>query len=301
VNTSVSILDSGHAAYSLASGAMALPSPYAYLDYRRYLADWFQAKKESNPRFSHRLFARLAGQKNPSLLHHVIEGRRNLTRETTDSFVKGLGLRAGEAQFFRLLVELDQAKHADERNLAWEQISATRRFREARPIDREAFDYLSSWTLPAIRELARRSDFRADPAWVGDQLRPRIPAAEARRAIETLKGLGLLVEVDGGLVATESSVATSPEIERLAVLNYYRGVMERATEAIERFPGTERHLISVTVGVPESLLPTLKAEANAFLERMMHLCDASSEDTDRIMQMNVQIFPLTATREEPQP
>lgn len=278
-----------------------LPVPYAYLDYRQYLAEWFQVKKANNPRFSHRLFARLAGQKNPSLLHHVIEGRRNLTRETTESFVRGLGLRAGEAQFFRLLVELDQATHDDERNRAWEQISATRRFREARPIDREAFEYLSSWTLPAIRELARRSDFRADPAWVGDQLRPRIPVAEARRALEILKGLGLLVESDGTLIATESSVATSPEISRLAVLNYYRGIMERAAEAIDRFPGTERHLISVTVGVPDSLLPTLKAEANAFLERMMHLCDSTTEDTDRIMQMNLQIFPLTASREEPKP
>ena len=116
-------------------------------------------KKANNPRFSHRLFARLAGQKNPSLLHHVIEGRRNLTRETTESFVRGLGLRAGEAQFFRLLVELDQATHDDERNRAWRQ-SARPAAREARPIDREAFEYLSSWTLPAIRELARRSDCR---------------------------------------------------------------------------------------------------------------------------------------------
>ena len=268
-----------------------LPSPYEYLAYRRYLADWFKAKKEANPRFSHRLFARLAGEKNPSLLHHVIEGRRNLTQRTVASFVRGLGLRSGEAQFFRLLVDLDQAKHADERNLAWEKISATRRFREARRIDRDAFEYLSNWALPAIRELAHRSDFRPDPAWVGDQLRPRIPASEARKALALLKDLGLLVESDGTLIAAEASVTTPPEISRLAVLNYYRGVMDRAAEAIERFEGTERHLISVTVGVPASLLPTLKAESNAFLERMMHLCDASTEDTDQIMQMNLQIFP----------
>ena len=74
--------------------------------------------------------------------------------------------------------------------------------------------------------------------------------------------------------------------------------MERAAEAIERFTGSERHLISVTVGVPESLMATLKAEANAFLERMMHLCDGSVEDPDRVMQMNLQLFPVTASRED---
>jgi uncharacterized protein (TIGR02147 family) len=276
-----------------------LPTPYDYLDYRRYLAEWFRAKKEANPRFSYRVFARRAEQKNPSLLLQVIEGRRNLTEATTEAFVTALSLRAGEAQFFRLLVELDQAKSADVRNQVWEQLSATRRFREARRIDRGAFEYLSNWAFPAIRELARRPDFRREPEWIAEQLRPRITPAEAAKALEVLLDLGLLVEEDGALVAAEASVATPPEITRLAVANYHRGMLERASEAIERFPGDERHLIAVTVGMPTSLMPVFKAEANAFLERMMHLCDSSTEDTDRIMQLNVQIFPLSAPREEP--
>jgi uncharacterized protein (TIGR02147 family) len=276
-----------------------LPTPYDYLDYRRYLAEWFRAKKDANPRFSHRAFARRADQKNPSLLHHVIEGRRNLTEATTEAFVRALSLRSGEAQFFRLLVALDQAKSADARNQIWEQIAATRRFREARRIDKSAFEYLSNWWLPAIRELARRSDFRADAAWIADQLRPRLAVADAARALEVLVDLGLLVESDGALTVAEASVATPPEITRLAVANYHRGMLQLASESIERFPGSERHLVAITVGVPESLVPVLKAEANAFLERMMHLCDGSTLDTDRILQLNVQLFPLSATREEP--
>lgn len=278
----------------------AVPSPYDYLDYRRYLHEWFRAKKEANPRFSHRVFARRADQKNPSLLHHVIEGRRNLTEATTEAFVKALALRAGEAQFFRLLVELDQARNTDLRNEVWERICATRRFREARRIEVGAFEYLSSWVFPAVRELARRPDFQREPAWIAEQLRPPITAAEAARALELLVELGLLVEVDGALVVAEASVATPPEVSRLAVANYHRGMLGLAAESIERFPGTERHLAAVTVGIPASLLPVLKGEVTAFLERMMHLCDSSPGDTDRIVQLNVQIFPLSSTRQETQ-
>ena len=39
---------------------MSLPDLYAYLDYRKYLEDWFDARKAANPRFSHRMFARRA-------------------------------------------------------------------------------------------------------------------------------------------------------------------------------------------------------------------------------------------------
>ncbi|MEN0068138.1 MAG: TIGR02147 family protein [Myxococcota bacterium] len=276
---------------------MSLPSPYDFLDYRMFLSAWFKAKKESNSNFSHRLFARRCGIKNPSLLLHVIERRRNLTESTTAAFVKGMGLKPQEAAFFRRLVDLDQAKSTEGRNQAWDQISATRRFREARRIDHDAFEYLSGWTLPAIRELAHRPDFKSDPAWVADQLRPRITVAQARKALDMLVRLGLLIEQENTLAPVDASVTTAPVVSRLAVANYHRDVLARAGEAIDRFPRTERHLIAITVGVPDSLVSVLKDEANRFLERMMHLCDDHDAPPDRVMQMNLQLFPVSTARQ----
>ncbi|HND31034.1 MAG TPA: TIGR02147 family protein, partial [Myxococcota bacterium] len=87
---------------------------YRYLDYRKFLADWFREKKEANPLFSHRAFARKAGQASPSLLLHVIEGKRNLTPITLEAFVKALGLKSEEVEFFTTLVNLDQAETQEE-------------------------------------------------------------------------------------------------------------------------------------------------------------------------------------------
>ncbi|MFK7928578.1 MAG: DUF4423 domain-containing protein, partial [Myxococcota bacterium] len=143
-----------------------------------------------------------------------------------------------------------------------------------------------------------RSDFRPDPAWVGEQLRPRISAADAKKALDTLVQLGLLVQADETLVPAEASVVTPTEVTGLAVQNYHRGMLGRASESIERFSGDERHLLAITVSVPDALMPTIKAEANAFMERMMHLCDSSTDDADRVMQMNLQLFPLSGRREE---
>ena len=108
------------------------PDLYKYLDYRSYLRDWFQYKKATNRRFSHRAFARRTGQKSPSTLSDVMEGRRNLTPTTTEAFCKALGFTSEEEGFFILLVHLDQAKDNVERNRVYERIAATRRFREIR-------------------------------------------------------------------------------------------------------------------------------------------------------------------------
>lgn len=275
-----------------------LPTVFDHLDFRAFLAEWFAAKKASNPRFSHRMFARLAGQRSPSLLHHVMEGTRNLTPATTESFARAMKLGAGEAEFFGLLVALGQAETDTERNEAWERIAATRRFREARRIEGAGFEYLSSWYYPAIRELAHRGDFVDDPDWIARTLRPRITPARARRALEAMLGLGLLVRADDGRVRpADASVVTPHEVEGLAVHNYHHGMLERAREAIDAFDPTERHFGAVTVAVPDALVPRLKQEIAAFQERLLNLCDTAAEPKDRVYQLNLQLFPLSESRE----
>ncbi|MCB9692001.1 MAG: TIGR02147 family protein [Alphaproteobacteria bacterium] len=269
-----------------------LPTPYDYLDHRAFLRDWIEAKKVASPRYSYRVFSRRAGT-SVSLLHHVIEGKRNLTAATTEAFATALSLRAGEARFFGLLVAFDAATTADERNAVWAEISTTRRFREARDIERLGFDYLSSWVYPAVRELATLEGFRADPVWIARQLEPAVGIAEASRALALLVELGLLVERDGTLVPAEASVATAPEVTSLAVRNYHHGMIGRAQEAIERFPGHERHLLAVTVGVPVSLLPRIKDEANGMMQRLMDLCDSATDAREQVVQINLQVFPLS--------
>jgi uncharacterized protein (TIGR02147 family) len=74
-------------------------------------------------------------------------------------------------------------------------------------------------------------------------------------------------------------------------------MLERARDAIEAFDPEERHLGAVTVAVPASLVPRLKQEVAAFQERVMHLCDTAAEDKDRVYQLNLQLFPLSDSRE----
>lgn len=276
-----------------------IPTPvvYDYLDYRLFLKDWFAAKKVSNPRFSHRMFARRAGQKSPSLLHAIMAGTRNLTPTTTEGFVTALDLSPSDAIFFRLLVALGQAEGDTERNAVWEGIASTRRFRDARKIEGDGFAYLSSWYFPAIRELAHRPDFSDDPEWIGRTLRPKISAAKAKRAVESLLDMGLLVREGGKMRPAEASVVTPHEVLGLAVHNYHKSMLERAHEAIDAFDPEERHLGGVTVAVPRALVPRLKQEIAAFQERVMNLCDTAPEDKDRVYQFNLQLFPLSEPRE----
>lgn len=273
------------------------PEVYRTLDYRRFLADWFAWKKQINPRFSHRVFARLAKQKSPSLLKHVIDGRRNLTAPNVALFAQAMKLDRAASAFFAALVDLEQADDAEGRNRAWQRISATRRFREARRIEGEGFRYLSHWYYPAIRELAARADFRDDPAWLARTLRPRITVAQARTALSELRSMGLLIEADGQLLPAEASVVTPAEVLDTALHNYHQGMIARAAEAVEGFAPHERHLLGVTVAIPAALVPQLKQELNDIQARLLDLCDSAAGEPERVFQLNLHLFPLSAPLE----
>lgn len=178
------------------------------------------------------------------------------------------------------------------------QVQATRRFREARRIDAGSLAYLSRWYYPAIRELASCSGFRDDPAWIATTLRPPIREQDAREALQLLEELGLLRrDADGTLRPTDASVVTPHEVAGMAARQYHVAMIDRAREALE-ISHKDRHLLGITVSIPAALVPKLKRELDELQERLLDLCDAAVDDHTVVVQVNLQMIPLSRSTEE---
>lgn len=277
-----------------------LPSIFDHLDHRAFLSAWFEAKCKQNSNYSHRLFARRAGVANPSLLHLVIQGERNLTANTLPGFAAALELDAEGRRHLELLVALDRAKTTAQRSAIFDTIRATKHFRQANALQTASFDYLADWTVPAIRELAGCPGFRYDAAWIAARLQPSITVARATRSLATLEHLGMLVpDGEGGATQQDAAVVTPHEVWGLAVFNYHRAMLERSEHALDAVDAELRHFGAVTVRASPSKLAQLKEEVGAFQERILALCD-EDPDGDRVMQLNLQLFPLSQRAPDPE-
>jgi hypothetical protein len=53
------------------------------------------------------------------------------------------------------------------------------------------------------------------------------------------------------------------------------------------------------VAIPETLVEQVKDEIKAFQSRMLDLCDSAKNDAERVYQLGLQFFPLSAGSEEP--
>jgi len=269
---------------------------FEFLDYRAFLRAHYSAEKARRPAFSHRFFSRLAGLKSPNFLKLVMDGERNLGPETVPKFVHAIGLTGEAASFFADLVTFNQADTVAEKNRAFERISASRRFRSAKRIDGDLFTYLSHWYYPAIRELAARPDFQENAKWIAAHLRPKIPASDAQAALNLLLSLGLLVrdEATGKVVRGEPTLTTDHQTVRsLAVTNFHRQMLERASASIESIKPQHRDLAALTVCVSPDTAAIVKDRIHRFREEITQICDADTKGTV-VYQLNVQWFPLSA-------
>jgi uncharacterized protein (TIGR02147 family) len=275
-----------------ASGRRRCPiDVFRYLDYRVFLADFYRAKKRRG--FSYRAFSRDAGLGAPNYLKLVIAGQRNLTPAMAARFAAACSLQGEGAEYFERLVEFNQAKPGDERNVQYQRLGVFRRYRQAQKLELAHAAYHSTWYLPALRELCASPAFREDPEWLASVLRPAIKATEAKQALELLLELGLIERnAAGRLQQTNAVVSTGPETRSMNIRNYHIEMLRRAAESIDLVQAKERDISSLTLCLSETGLLRIKQRIAAFQRELIELAEQETERAQAV-QVNFQLFPLS--------
>lgn len=269
---------------------------FDYLDVRTYLRDVYVARKAHTRGWSFRAFSRRAGLAAPNHLKRIIDGERDLTAEMAVRYAAALGLDGAAASYFCDLAAFSRAANSAEKNAAYQRLATSRGYRRAQKLELAHAAYHANWWVPAIRELALRPDFRADPEWIAATLLPPIPRPDAQEALDTLIALGMIaIDPDGRARQGNTVVTTGPETRGLHIGNYHRAMLHRAAAAIDLVPAAERDISSLTFCVGPGRLAEIKERVRAFRKEIIALAAAETEG-DQVIQLNLQLFPLSSAR-----
>ena len=263
------------------------------MDYRDYLRSLFEKRKADHPFYSYRLFSQKAGFKSPNFLKLVVDGKRNLTKESVYRVAKAFGLNKSESDYLENLVFLNQSKTLDEKNLYLSRILRYRVKCDPRLLESSEYDYYSQWYNPVICELVTALDFNGDFRRLGNAVVPAISAAEAEKSVALLIRLGfILKKEDGSYKRTAASFTTGPQVRSVAVANYHKAMMRLASESIERFAAGDRDITSVTVAVSIDACQTIREKLQRIRRELLELAEAERKP-QRVVQVNLQLFPLS--------
>lgn len=268
---------------------------FGYTNYRTYLRDLFEAIRRESPEFSFRSFSRIAGFGSPSFLKLAIDGKRNLSAASVEKVVRALKFNQPEAEFFRNLVQLNQAKGIEQKDHFARQLLKSRAYRQQHPLTEAQHRYYSRWFLVPLRELIRTQAFREDPAWIARALQPPITPTEARVGLETLLELGLVTRgADGRLAQADAHVSTGDEVASATVSRFHQEMIRKGSEAIELHARERRDISALTVSVSEAKAAEIKVLLQKFRKELVALV-ATEESPANVFQLNLQFFPLSDT------
>jgi uncharacterized protein (TIGR02147 family) len=271
---------------------------FEYINYRTYLKDFYAHQKETKKHFSYRYFAQKAELSAPILLKLVIDGKRNLTRATIEKFILGLNLKEKEAVYFRSLVLFNQATSSIEKQEHYRALQSMVHLVPQHVLEDTYFDYFDKWYYSAIREGVCQFDYRDEWSRIANCVHPAISPTQAHEAVRWLLSHDLLRKLpEGRYEQVHTAIASRAEVQSMVMRNFNRTMIKLAEQSLDTFPIEERYAAGITIGLNREAYDIIIAEIDAFRDRIVKLVD-SLDETDRVYQVNLQLFPLMVAPEE---
>jgi uncharacterized protein (TIGR02147 family) len=266
---------------------------FDFIDYRKFLAEYYQNKKKTARYFSYRYFSQRLGINSPSFLKHVIDGQRNLTPQMIERFAKALGFSPKEKKFFYNLVLFNQATTSVEKQEYYAVLRSMISGVKEAVLNSNQNDFYSNWYTPVIRELICLYDFKDNYDLMASVLKPKIEAAQARAAVNLLLKLNLVEKLENGRYKqTSSAIVADDSVSSTAIRTFTRNMLDQSKTALETIDRNNRHISGITMGISPEAYELLITEIEAFKDRVKFIVNHDNK-SNRIYQMNISLFPVS--------
>ena len=269
---------------------------FHYINYRVFLADYYNYMKATHGYFSYRWFANKAGLSSPGLYQRLLKGERNLTPNTLSQYLLALNLSSKESNYFRILVAFNQASSSDEKQRNYTLLLSMAEFVKEHTLESNEYSFIKHWYIPVVREIVTFFDFKGDFTKLASCTVPPIKPKEAKQAIQILTELEFIEKSPTGLYTQKDTTLTSgddfAQMLGLARRSFNRQMIQLAEKSLETFAVDERFAMGVTLGVSQTSYDALLQEFNTFRERVAAIAE-KEKDVERVCQLNFQLFPVS--------
>ena len=268
------------------------PSVFSYLDFRKYLEDYREARKKVDPGFTHTYICFRLGQRNSkSYYANVVKGLKIVTAEFTNRFIEVLGLDVDQASYFRALVNYNQTINPQEKEYYFDQL-----FRHSaannRLISPDEYTFYKEWYHSVIRALLDVYDFSDDYEALGRTVVPPITVKQVKDSIKLLESLSLIARDSRGFYKpTEKSVRTDDYVRHELIAQYQMKCLELAKTALLGNQEQPRDISTNIISVSEQGFKRVQKCLQKFRDEVRAVVRNDDQKADRVYQLDVQLFP----------
>jgi uncharacterized protein (TIGR02147 family) len=261
-------------------------------NYRTFLKSVIVEKQRANPAFSMRAFAKHIGL-GQSAVSQVLAGKKNLSFESASRIAQKLKLEEKEAEYFRLLVQIETTKDPEIKKSLLFRAQSLNSDHKVRDLSVDLFSTIADWYHAVIENLTEVAGFDFTPAEISKCL--GISKHEAELAIERLLRLEM-IEQDpkdpNKYRRVREYTLTTSQVPNKALRSFHRQMMEKAIDSLETQTPKEKFIGTETIAFSKDSLPQVFELADEFLKKVVKISENSKLKTD-VYHLGVQFFNLT--------
>lgn len=265
---------------------------FTFTDFRKYLGDYYLARKQVDKKFSHRFIQDKIGVGSAGWFADVVKGRANLPGTHVVKLAKLMQLNPSETDYFEAMVLFGLSGSMEEKNRHFQKMMT---FKEVRAdvVGMDRLEFYSKWYHSAIRELLFFHPFRGDFSELAKKLSPPIRQVEAKESIKLLERMGFVEPNEvGGYKSKESTLKKDSSFPSVVLANFLKANMELGVEALERYPKDARDISALTISLSEEAFAKVRDEVRALRKRILAMTEMDLHPT-KVYQCNFQFFPLS--------
>jgi uncharacterized protein (TIGR02147 family) len=271
--------------------AMEKPNIFNFMDFREFLRAYFDFCKLSDPGFSMRTFlGKISHSLSSSgVLSAVIAGRRPLGAAFRLKLAKTMDLKDKEQQYFKLLVQFNQAKDMEEKNQLFRELS---RFREskAKQVSQGQYNFYSKWYYLVVWCYFGMVRDQKNPHEIARRIYPALTAAQVEESVRVLLELGLIKRLANGYAPTENHVTTEKEVADLIANQHHKEFIGMAGRMLDEVPAHMRQFNTLVFSISKPAFETVKERIETFQEELREIL-SHDQGEEMIYALNMQLYP----------
>ncbi|MBO9665324.1 MAG: TIGR02147 family protein [Bdellovibrio sp.] len=267
------------------------PQVMYYVDYHRFLQDWYDHHKEHARGFSFGTWATQCGFKSRSFLQQVAAKKRNLSPESLPQILKSLELTEEEAQYFELLVRYSDATTIQTKEYFFQKILKLNKKQFNNHV-RDVYGFLSNPKTPRVHLLLSLEPLQCTADYIAHTC--NIPLPEVQDILANIANCGL-AKFDTETQCwstTHLDLKIPTEISNDAIQAFHYHSLMEAQNAIT-LPPKERHLETLLMTLKDEEYQDLKQDIDQFLNFLSAKYSSKDLGGARIFQMNLNVIPTS--------
>ncbi len=264
--------------------------------YQSYLKSELDVRKNKNPSYSLRAFARDL-EVSFSYLSEILAGKGSLSIPKATHIMTRLQGSVDEVAYFRTLVAIESAKTRPEIVAAKEILGAMKVQHRIKRISLDDFHLIADWYHLAIVEFFEICQQPITGELIANRFNLKLrDAEEALNRLIRLKLICYDKKTSRLVLDSKSHIVGGANIPSKAIRHYHKQILKKAMGAIDDFSPEKREINTLVFSVNDGM----KAEIKALLKNLQNDAIKISNyprKCDEIYALSVQFFPLVTKTE----